>query len=40
MSSFQLEDYIEKVEVDEEDISTYLKNVGPSLNDHSKELLF
>ncbi|SFW25329.1 TerB family tellurite resistance protein [Cellulophaga fucicola] len=39
MSSFQLEDYIKQVQTDGKDISTYLKHVGPSLNDHGKELL-
>lgn len=39
MSSFQLDDYIKEVQADKSDISTYLKHVGPSLNDHGKELL-
>ncbi len=39
MSSFQLDDYIKEVQADSSDISTYLKNVGPSLNEHGKELL-
>lgn len=39
MTSQQLNDYIKKVEADTSDISTYLKQVGPSLNDHGKELL-
>lgn len=39
MTSQQLNDYIEKVQADASDISTYLKHVGPSLNDHGKELL-
>ncbi|NMH88705.1 tellurite resistance TerB family protein [Flavivirga algicola] len=39
MTSFQLDDYIKEVQADSSDISTYLKNVGPSLNEHGKELL-
>ena len=39
MSSFQLEDYIKKVQADPSDISTYLKHVGPSLNAHGKETI-
>jgi len=39
MSSFQLDDYIKEVQADSSDISTYLKHVGPSLNEHGKELL-
>ncbi len=39
MTSQQLNEYIEEVQKDASDISTYLKHVGPSLNDHGKELL-
>ncbi|MCD2259171.1 tellurite resistance TerB family protein [Psychroserpens luteolus] len=39
MSSFQLDDYIKEVQADSSDISTYLKHVGPALNEHGKELL-
>jgi len=39
MTSQQLNEYILKVQADKTDISTYLKHVGPSLNDHGKELL-
>ncbi|WP_298756979.1 TerB family tellurite resistance protein [uncultured Psychroserpens sp.] len=39
MSSFQLDDYIKEVQADSSDISTYLKHVGPALNQHGKELL-
>ncbi|WP_298903852.1 TerB family tellurite resistance protein [uncultured Psychroserpens sp.] len=39
MSSFQLDDYIKEVQADRSDISTYLKHVGPALNEHGKELL-
>jgi len=39
MTSQELNDYILEVQADKTDISTYLKHVGPSLNDHGKELL-
>ena len=39
MSSFQLDDYIKEVQADSSDISTYLKHIGPALNEHGKELL-
>ncbi len=39
MTSSQLEDYIKDVQADSGDISTYLKGVGPALNEHGKELL-
>lgn len=33
----QLDAYIEQVKKDNQDVTTYLKKVGPSLNDHGKE---
>jgi uncharacterized tellurite resistance protein B-like protein len=33
----ELENYIDKVKREGEDVETYLKKVGPSLNDHGKE---
>ena len=37
ISSPQLEDYIVQVQKENKDVTTYLKNVGPSLNEHGKE---
>ncbi|MBU2997523.1 TerB family tellurite resistance protein [Cellulophaga baltica] len=34
-----LENYIEQVKKEKEDVTTYLKKVGPSLNDHGKEVI-
>ncbi len=39
MTSEQLNNYIKDVEKEGSDISTYLKKVGPALNEHGKELL-
>ncbi|OFZ56107.1 MAG: hypothetical protein A3D92_20885 [Bacteroidetes bacterium RIFCSPHIGHO2_02_FULL_44_7] len=33
----QLDAYIEQVRTENQDVTTYLKRVGPSLNDHGKE---
>jgi len=35
----QLDEYIEKVKIDKEDVSRYLKMVAPSLNEHGKEII-
>ena len=35
----QLDIYVHKVQRSSEDITTYLKKVGPSLNEHGKEIL-
>ncbi|MCB0652645.1 MAG: TerB family tellurite resistance protein [Saprospiraceae bacterium] len=35
----QLSDYVEKVQKNPEDITTYLKRVTPSLNEHGKEII-
>ena len=35
----ELESYVEQVEQQKEPIGKYLKNVGPSLNEHGKELI-
>ena len=39
ISMLQLENYIKKVQSEREDISTYLKKVEPSLNEHGKEII-
>ncbi len=39
MTAAELDDYIKEVQKDNNDISTYLKHVGPSLNEHGKEVL-
>jgi len=40
LSKSQLEEYIAKVQLDpNKDISQYLKQIGPSLNEHGKELI-
>lgn len=39
MTAAELDIYIKEVEKDNNDISTYLKHVGPSLNEHGKEVL-
>ena len=39
ISMNELEDYVKKVENENEDISTYLKRVTPSLNTHGKEMV-
>lgn len=35
----QLEAYVEEVQVENEDVTTYLKRVGQSLNEHGKEAI-
>ncbi len=35
----ELEDYVRQVQSNPEDISTYLKGMAPTLNDHGKELI-
>jgi uncharacterized tellurite resistance protein B-like protein len=35
----ELEEYVRQVERDQEDVSTYLIRVTPSLNDHGKEII-
>ena len=35
----QLEGYIEQVKTENQDVATYLKKVGPSLNDHGKDTI-
>lgn len=35
----QLDDYIKKVQSEKEDVSTYLKKIAGSLNEHGKELI-
>ncbi len=37
ISMSQLEEYIDQVKREKEDVTTYLKKVGPSLNEHGKE---
>ncbi|MCB0641857.1 MAG: TerB family tellurite resistance protein [Phaeodactylibacter sp.] len=39
MTMTELEDYIVQVQNNPEDISTYLKKVGPMLNEHGKEVV-
>ncbi len=39
ISMLQLENYIKKVQSEREGISTYLKKVEPSLNEHGKEII-
>lgn len=39
MTEADLDDYIAKVQSQDGDISTYLKHIGPALNEHGKELL-
>jgi uncharacterized tellurite resistance protein B-like protein len=39
ISMTQLENLIKIVQVENKDISTYLKEVGPSLNEHGKEII-
>jgi uncharacterized tellurite resistance protein B-like protein len=35
----QLEGYIEQVKTENQDVATYLRKVGPSLNDHGKDTI-
>jgi len=37
MSMYDLKKYIEQVQRENEDVTTYLKKIGPSLNEHGKE---
>lgn len=39
MSMYQLENYISRVQKEKEDVSTYLKKIGASLNEHGKEVI-
>lgn len=39
LSIYELEKYIEQVQNEREDITTYLSKVGPSLNEHGKETI-
>jgi len=34
---YDLKKYIEQVQRENEDVTTYLKKIGPSLNEHGKE---
>ncbi|MFK8038184.1 MAG: TerB family tellurite resistance protein [Crocinitomicaceae bacterium] len=39
LSIYELEKYIEQVQNEKEDVTTYLSKVGPSLNEHGKETI-
>jgi len=39
LSLNQLDDYIRKVQTENEDVSTYLKKIGTTLNEHGKEII-
>ena len=39
MEPYELEHYVKEVQYNPEDISTYLKRVTPSLNEHGKEIV-
>lgn len=39
LSQYQLENYIKQVQKEKEDVTTYLKKIGPSLNEHGKEVI-
>ena len=39
ISMLQLENYIDIVKKESEDVTTYLKKIGPSLNEHGKETI-
>lgn len=39
MNKYELDSYIKKVQREGKGISTYLKHIGPGLNEHGKELL-